>query len=223
MANYSYQGINESGATIAGNIEADSVQAAEYLLIARGYIPSKIKETTRSGMTSILANLQSKLGGFKLSDLILFTKQFRSMLNAGVPMLRLLQVLENQTQNETLKKAVMAIHEDIKAGSTLYEAMKKHPAIFSTLYLSMINAGEISGTVPGVLERVVSIMEHEEKVKSDIKAAVRYPIIVLIALGIAFFVLLTFVIPKFVAIFSKVGITLPLPTKIALLLSLIHI
>jgi len=218
MANYSYQGISESGATVSGTIEAGSPQMAENLLVAKGYIPSKIKETTQSGMTSILANLRAKLGGFQLSDLILFTKQFRSMLNAGVPMLRLLQVLEHQTQNQTLKKAVTAIHEDIKAGTTLYEAMKKHPAIFSTLYLSMINAGEISGTVPDVLDRVVAIMEHEEKVKSDIKSAVRYPIIVLIALGLAFFILLTFVIPKFVTIFTKVGITLPWPTKIALVL-----
>ena len=82
----------------------------------------------------------------------------------------------------------------------------------------MINAGEISGTVPDILGRLIDIIEHEAKIKSDIKSALQYPIIVLIALGIAFFVLLTFVIPKFAAIFSKAGIALPLPTKIAMLL-----
>ncbi len=96
--------------------------------------------------------------------------------------------------------------------------MKKHPALFSPLYLSMINAGEISGTVPDILGRLIDIIEHEAKIKSDIKSALQYPIIVLIALGIAFFVLLTFVIPKFAAIFAKAGLTLPWPTKIAMLM-----
>jgi type II secretory pathway component PulF len=154
----------------------------------------------------------------KIGDLILFTKQFRSMMQAGVPILRLLLVLENQTENKVLKNVVTAMGQDIRAGSSLYEAMKKHPAVFSPLYLSMINAGEVSGTVPDILGRLVVIIEHEAKINSDIKSALQYPMIVLIALGIAFFVLLTFVIPKFVGIFAKAGLTLPLPTKIAMLM-----
>jgi type IV pilus assembly protein PilC len=157
-------------------------------------------------------------GSVKTKDLILFTKQFRSMMQAGVPILRLLQVLENQTQDKTLKRVVTAIGHDVKDGLTLHAAMKKFPSIFSPLFLSMINAGEVSGSVPEILGRLIDIIEHEAKIKSDIKSALQYPITVLIALGIAFFVLLTFVIPKFVDIFAKVGIALPLPTKIAMFL-----
>ena len=154
----------------------------------------------------------------RVTELILFSKQFRSMMQAGIPIVRLLTVLENQTENKVLKKAVAAIGQDIKEGLTLHDAMKKHPAIFSPLYLSMINAGEVSGTIPDVMARLIGIIEHEAKIKSDIRSALQYPIIVVIALGIAFFVLLTFVIPKFVAIFTRAGLTMPLPTKIAMLL-----
>ena len=96
--------------------------------------------------------------------------------------------------------------------------MEKHPNIFSTLYLSMVHAGEVSGTVPDILQRLTAIIEHEERVKSDIKSAMQYPIMVMIALGVAFFVLLTFVIPKFADIFTKAGLKLPLPTKVAILM-----
>ena len=219
MANFSYQAINESGMNVNGSIEADSVEMAENLLLSRGYIPSRVVAASGAAPGgSLLAKIKESLSKVKISDLILFTKQFRSMMQAGVPILRLIQVLENQTENKVIKGAVGLIGQDIRAGATLHEAMKKHPAIFSSLYLSMINAGEVSGTVPDILGRLTDIIEHEAKVKSDIRSALQYPMVVLIALGVAFFVLLTFVIPKFVSIFAKAGLNLPLPTKIAMLM-----
>jgi type II secretory pathway component PulF len=218
MANFSYQAINESGTNVSGVIQADSVEIAENLLLSKGYIPSKVKAASRASSASLLERIDQALSHVKIIDLILFSKQFRSMMQAGIPIVRLLTVLENQTENKALKKAVAAIGQDIKGGSTLQDAMKKHPAIFSPLYLSMINAGEISGTIPEVMERLIGIIEHEAKIKNDIKSALQYPIIVVIALGIAFFVLLTFVIPKFAGVFAKAGLTLPWPTKIAMLL-----
>ena len=219
MAIYSYQAINEQGTNVTGTVEADSVEMAENALLAKGYLPEKITATSggQAGAGgSFLAGIQERLAEVKLPDLILFTKQFRSMMQAGVPILRILQVLENQSQDKTLKKVVAAIGQDIKSGATLHEAMKRHPAVFSPLYLSMINAGEISGTVPEILGRLIAIIEHEARIKADIKSALQYPMIVLIALGIAFFVLLTFVIPKFAVIFAKSGVALPLPTQIAM-------
>jgi type II secretory pathway component PulF len=219
MANYSYLAINESGGNVTGTIEADSSEMVENILLSRGLIPSKVTAARAvGGGGSFFAKLQAGLNKVKIGELILFTKQFRSMMQAGVPILRLFQVLENQCQNKALKDAVVAICRDIKAGSTLHEAMKRHPELFSPLYLSMINAGEVSGTVPAILERLIAIIEHEAKIKSDIKSALQYPIMVLIALAIAFFVLLTLVIPKFAAIFSKSGIEMPMPTKIAMAL-----
>ena len=217
MANFSYQAINENGMTVNGTLDADSVEMAENLLLSKGYIPSRVAAASGAAAGgSFLAKIKESLSKVKIGDLILFTKQFRSMMQAGVPILRLLQVLENQTENKVLKNVVTAMGQDIRAGSSLYEAMKKHPSLFSPLYLSMINAGEVSGTVPDILGRLVVIIEHEAKIKSDIKSALQYPFIVLIAMGIAFFVLLTFVIPKFASIFAKAGLTLPLPTKIAM-------
>ena len=216
MANFSYQAMNETGTNVSGTIEAESLDMAESILLSKGYIPFKVIPAVKAGGSSFLEKIKESLAAVKISDLILFTKQFRSMMHAGIPIIRLLQVLEHQTQNKVLKKVVVVISQDIKSGSTLYESMKKHPTIFSPLYLSMINAGEISGTLPEILERLIDIIEHEAKIKSDIKSALQYPKIVLIALGIAFFVLLTFVIPKFVTVFATARIELPLPTKIAM-------
>jgi type IV pilus assembly protein PilC len=219
MANFSYQAINESGMNVKGSIEAESVEMAENLLLSKGYIPSRVAAASGGAPGgSFLAKIKESFTKVKIGDLILFTKQFRSMMQAGVPIIRLLQVLENQTENKVIQGVVGLIGQDIRAGATLYEAMKKHPTLFSPLYLSMINAGEISGTVPDILGRLIDIIEHEAKIKSDIKSALQYPMLVLIALGIAFFVLLTFVIPKFSAIFAKTGLTLPWPTKIAMLM-----
>ncbi|MDZ4184896.1 MAG: type II secretion system F family protein, partial [Desulfuromonadales bacterium] len=153
---------------------------------------------------------------FTINDLIIFTKQFRSMLRAGVPILRVFQVLESQTPNRMIRGAVTQIMVDIRQGSTLYGAIEKHPRIFSPLYRSMIRAGEASGNVPDILGRLLYIIEHEAKVKADVKAALQYPIIVLISLGLAFVILLTFVIPKFVQVFKTARLELPLPTKIAI-------
>lgn len=209
--------MNDRGANVTGTVEADSEEMAENLILSKGLIPSRVLAVT-SGGGSLLSRIKESLSTVKASDLILFTKQFRSMMHAGVPILRLLQVLDNQTENGTLKAVATQMGQEIKRGLTLYEAMKMHPKIFSPLYLSMVNAGEISGSLPDILGRLIGIIEHEAKIKSDIKSALQYPIMVVITLAIAFFVLLTFVIPKFVTIFAKAGLTLPLPTQIAMLM-----
>ena len=218
MPTYIYQAINENGATVSGTIEADSVASANALISARGLIPSDIKQEKADGRDNLWSKMQSMSGKVKVQELIIFTKQFRSMLNAGVPIIRLLQVLESQTENNVLKSAIAQIADDIRHGLSLSDAMVKFPKIFSPLYCSMIRAGELSGNVPNILERLVYIIEHETKVNNDIKSALRYPKIVVLALGIAFFVLLTFVVPTFATIFSKAGLTLPWPTKFAMFL-----
>ena len=215
MPNYTYQAIDERGAFITGDIEAESPDSAATILAERGYIPSKVKEKSSSGLMSMI---RRKMNPVKIADLILFTKQFRALFKAGVPLVRALQVLEAQTQDRMLKEAIASMLQNIRQGSTLTASMEKHNTIFSPLYCSMIRAGEMSGTIPEALERLIYIIEHESRIRSDIKSALQYPIIVTIALGVSFFILLTFVVPKFVSMFSKVGIALPLPTKIAVML-----
>lgn len=214
MAHYSYQAIDPAGKAAKGVFEAASLQAAEETLALNGMIPVKITETKKR--ESYLEKLNWATAKVKTSELILFSKQFRSMFRAGIPLLRLLEVIESQSENHLLKKATSAIREDIRAGASLHDAMKKHPAIFSQLYCNMIHAGEVSGAIPEVLSRLTYILEHENKVKSAIRSALQYPIVVVITLAVAFFVLLTFVIPKFANVFAKAGLILPLPTRIAM-------
>ena len=218
MPNYSYQAINESGKNVTGMLEAESVDAATSIILGRGLIPSKLSQARVTSGDDWWTKIKSIGAAIKVSDLIIFTKQFRSMLGAGVPILRLLQVLELQTESQVLKDAITKVGYDIRQGSSISEAFEKYPKIFSPLYCSMVKAGEISGNVPGVLDRLIYIVEHEAKLKSDIKSALRYPMIVVIALGIAFIILLTFVVPQFASMFTKSGLVLPLPTKIAMLL-----
>ena len=219
MPNYSYQAINEIGKNVTGTLEAESVDVANSIILARGLIPSKLSPVKITNGDDWWSRIKSLTGTVKVKDLIIFTKQFRSMLGAGVPILRLLQILELQTENQGLKEAIAKIVQDIKQGSSISEAFEKYPKIFSPLYCSMLKAGEISGNVPGVLDRLIYIIEHEAKIKSDIKSALRYPMIILIALAIAFVILLTFVVPSFASMFSKSGLVLPMPTKVAMLLS----
>jgi type IV pilus assembly protein PilC len=215
MSKYIYQAINENGDTVSGNLEAESVEVANFMLISRNLIPSKIKEQNKSGDSSWLKAIT---GTVKVMDLVMFTKQFHSMLVAGIPMLRILSILEEQTESKVLRETISKIIQDINQGSSLSEALEKYPKIFPRLYCAMVKAGEISGNVPIVLDRLIYIIEHEAKVKSDIKSAFRYPLIVLVALSGAFIVLLTFVIPQFASVFNSAGITLPWPTKFAMLL-----
>ncbi|MEK6193988.1 MAG: type II secretion system F family protein [Deltaproteobacteria bacterium] len=216
MPKYSYQAINESGNTVSGDLEADSLDMANTILTARGYIPSKVTETGQVVSSVLVRQLKERFTFINTPELILFTKQLKTLIKAGVPILKLLKVLENQTENAALKEIAFSIGQDIEEGASLYDAFRKHPKAFSPLYCSMLKAGEASGALPNILERLIYIMEHEHKVRSDIRAALSYPIIVLAFLGVAFFILLTFVVPKFAATFARTSIELPLPTQICI-------
>jgi type II secretory pathway component PulF len=217
MANFSYQAVNNStGKAVTGVIEADSLEAAGQAMASNGLLPLKLQEVWVERRSSKRGGLLERLTGVQPYELVLFTKQFKAMYRAGIPILRIIKVLEAQTANLALKRAVGEMMGDIRKGLSLHDAMRKHPSIFSSLYCSMVNAGEVSGTLPVVLDRLCYILEHEHKVKSDIRSALQYPMIVLITLVIAFFVLLTFVMPKFAGIFIAAKLTLPMPTRVTI-------
>ncbi len=218
MPKYSYQAINENGNTITGSVESDSIEMAKSIIASKGYIPSKVVEEGEGALNFDLDTIKEKFSRVTPPELILFTKQFRTMLKAGISILNILQTLENQSENLKVKKIAATMAADIREGSTLYDAFRKHPDVFSPLYCGLMRAGEGSGALPEILDRLTYIIEHEHKVKTEIKAALQYPIIVVAFLGVAFFVLLTFVIPKFARIFVQAGIALPLPTKICMVM-----
>jgi len=216
MPKYSYSAFDVNGKAVTGELDASSVEEASEALSRRNYIPAEITEGESVSKGISFESIQVGLSRVSEPDLILFTKQFRTMLVAGVPILSLLQTMEQQTNNLRLKKVIGAIANDVHEGLSLYEAFKKHPKVFSPLYCSMLEAGESSGALPAVLERIIYIIDHEYKVKTEVRSALLYPVIVVVFLGIAFFVLLTFVIPKFVKIFLKAGVELPLPTRVCM-------
>ncbi|MBU1053660.1 MAG: type II secretion system F family protein [Proteobacteria bacterium] len=216
MSNYSFQAIDAKGAVVKGDIEANSSDEAANIIADKGYIPYELKEKKlKAAKSGLMLRINRKV---KIADLIIFTKQFRSLFKAGVPLVRAFQVLEAQTQSDALKYAIASILKNIREGVTLSVAMGNQEKIFSPLYCSMIRAGEMSGTLPEALERLIYMIEHEGKIKSDIKSALQYPIMVTVALTGAFFFLLNFVVPSFANNFSKAGIDLPLPTQIAITL-----
>lgn len=213
---YSYTAFDINGKIVTGELEASSTEEVTEILAKRDYVPAEITEGPSESKGLSFESIQIGLTRVSDPDLILFTKQLRTMLVAGVPILTLLQTMEQQTNNLRLKKVIGAIANDVHEGASLYEAFKKHPKVFSPLYYSMLEAGESSGALPAVLDRITYIIEHEYKVKTEVRSALLYPVIVVVFLAIAFFVLLTFVIPKFVKIFLKAGVELPLPTKICM-------
>jgi MSHA biogenesis protein MshG len=218
MPKYKYQAITEAGTSVSGEIEADSVASASSLLASRGYIPIRVRQERSAGPEINLSKIMESLTSVKAPELILFTKQFNTLIRAGVPIMAAMNILEEQTENAKLKRVLNKMHQDIKEGASLHEAFRRHSGVFSPLYCSMIRAGESSGALNEVLDRLTYIIEHENKVKSDIKAALMYPMIVVAFLGVAFIVLLTGVVPKFVNIFKNAGLKLPVPTKICMML-----
>jgi type IV pilus assembly protein PilC len=141
------------------------------------------------------------------------------MVRVGIPMTQAFGILQDQTVQPRLKRLAGVIRDDVEAGASLSAAMGKHPRVFSKLYTSMVEAGETSGTLPEVLDRLLYLIEHEAMVKAEIKSAMRYPLIVVAALVIAFIIMIGFVLPRFVGFFSQQGLELPLPTRICISLS----
>ncbi len=218
MPKFSFSAITPQGKTIDGFMDADSVAAAQAQLARQGQIPLRVlpvKGKLESTGNLRLANLFSKVSQ---PEVIMFTKQLRTMLRTGIPVLRSLAILGEQTKNLMLRRAVDQMEKEIQEGATMTAVFRRQSHIFSQLYCGLIHAGEVSGTMAEILDRVTFILEHEYKVKRDIKSALAYPKMVVMTLVGAFFFLLNFVIPKFVGIFKKAGIDLPMPTKVCLMM-----
>ncbi|MDX2439250.1 MAG: type II secretion system F family protein, partial [Desulfobacterales bacterium] len=157
MPIYSYNALAEDGRTTKGSIEAESLEAANSQLSSKGLMPTNVKEEARGAKGFTWESIQEQLTPIKAPDLILFTKQFRTMIRAGVSMMQILQILQQQTENLKLKKVLGKMQKDVNEGLSLHEAFKKHPKVFSVLYCSMVEAGEASGALPEILDRLTYI------------------------------------------------------------------
>ena len=219
MSTYRYEAVNDGGKTVAGVIEAESMDHANDLLGARGLTPISMRDETAAAAGPRWQKIALLFNAVHPEELILYTKQLSTMLKAGIPILRVVDILENQSENPRLKDISRQIGLDIRSGTTLSRSLRRHPDVFSELYCSMVQAGEASGALPQILQRLIYIITHEYQVKTEIRSVMQYPLIVLVSLIAAFVGLITFVIPQFAKVYAKVKVELPLPTRICLVLS----
>src|SRR4026208_407700 len=155
-------------------------------------------------------------GGVKTRDVVIFTRQFATMINAGLPLVQSLTILSAQTENKSLKEITKAVVYDVEAGSTLDDPLRKHPKAFTGLYVNMVAAGEAGGILDTILLRLATFLEKNDALVRKVKGAMVYPGVIMSVAVIAVAVLLIFVIPTFSAMFASVNMTLPLPTRIVI-------
>ncbi|MDR0330671.1 MAG: type II secretion system F family protein [Chitinispirillales bacterium] len=212
MAKFEYVGMNE-GKQVKGEIEATNKEQAALMLRKKRIRTTSLRS---KGMDIKMPKLFS---GIKLQDISRFTRQFAAMVNAGLPLVQCLDVLGAQTESVELGTAVKQVSSDIQGGNNLAESMAKHPKAFNALYCNMVAAGEQSGNLDGVLNRLAEYQEKADALRRKIKGAMTYPAIVAIVAAGATVAMLAFVIPTFAQMFIDMGGSLPTPTKVVMYLS----
>lgn len=215
MPEYIWVGKNPNGATEKGEDEAPDETALRAMLQRRNITPTKVKPKPKD-LLEYIPLLQPKVTA---KDVVIFTRQFSTMIDAGLPLVQGLGIIASQQENTTFKKLLNQVKEDIEAGSTFAEALSKHPAVFDDLFVNLVAAGEAGGILDTILQRLSAYIEKAEKLKKQVKGAMVYPIsVVIIAFGVIA-VLLIFVIPVFQEMFADFGSALPAPTQIVVNMS----
>jgi type IV pilus assembly protein PilC len=214
---FSYEALDSSGGTIKGRIEAESKEAAANTLVEQRMVPLEIK-APGSGLQAEL-KIPGLGGRTTLKDLAVFSRQFASMTNSGLTLMRSLGILEDQIVKPKFKKAVGQVRTDVQGGMTLSRAMGQHPDHFPPLMINMVKAGETGGFLDGALDRVAKMYEADANLRSKIKGAMTYPVIVLIFSLLLGTGVIIFIVPIFEKMFSNLGGKLPLPTEVLVVLS----
>jgi type IV pilus assembly protein PilC len=206
----------KEGRVLEGKMEASGESAVAARLRQQGLVPVQI---TKEAKVSMRKEIQLRPPKVKLKDLAIFSRQFATMINSGLSLLRTLNILAEQTENATLAKTIANLRDDIERGSSLSAAMSKHPKVFNTLYVSMVKAGETGGQLDTVLMRVADGLEADYKLRQKVKSAMTYPVVVACIAVSLVIVMLLFVVPTFAGMFEDLGGELPLPTQILLTIS----
>jgi type IV pilus assembly protein PilC len=217
MPVYKWQGVSPKGETIKGEMEASSREAVIIRLRSQRIQPQadRIKERGK-GLDYELPSIGNPI---KQRDVVIFTRQFATMIDAGLPILQCLQILGAQTDSKPFRKIINAVKDDVESGATLAESMAKHPDAFTDLYTSLVRAGEIGGILDTILVRLSTYLEKAARLKSKIKGAMIYPACIVGAAILVTAILLVWVIPVFGEVFSSFGAALPAPTQFVINLS----
>ncbi|MCX7721281.1 MAG: type II secretion system F family protein [Dictyoglomus thermophilum] len=218
---YVYQARNMKGELVTGEYEAENMREVAIRLRGMNLYPIRIEEkrTPSSFFSLTLAPKKERVGKVKLTDLTVFTRQFATMINAGLSLSTCLNILSEQSESKALKQILKEVQRMVDEGSSLSEAFAKFPNVFSPLYINMVKAAESAGTLDETLERLAVTLEKQQELRRKIKSAMTYPVIVLIIAIGAGFGMLTFLVPIFAGMFESMGAQLPLPTAILLKMS----
>jgi type IV pilus assembly protein PilC len=214
MPVFLYEARDQSGQLKKDTIEAANVKVATQRLQEQRFTVINIKERTTAAAQQDIMGFLNQFQKVNEQALTVFSRQFATMINAGLAMVRCLDILAEQTEDKKLQQTLLQVRKDVEGGATLSSALGKHPSVFNNLYVSMVKAGEMGGVLDEVLERLAGFMEKDFSLKKKVKAALTYPVVILcMAMGIVFF-LVTYILPTFVTLFKGMNITLPLPTMI---------
>jgi type IV pilus assembly protein PilC len=208
---YAYKVRDREGKVAAGAMEAESEQAVVARLRQMGYAPISIEEEKGAGLKTELR--LPGLGGVKLKDLAVFSRQFATMINSGLSLLRALTILGEQTTNRRLGDVVTQVRAEVEKGTSLSAALARHPKVFNRLYISMVRAGEIGGFLDQVLVKVAETFEKEVELRGKIRSAMTYPVVVFVMVIAIVAAMLIFIVPTFANLYASLGGTLPLPTR----------
>ncbi len=212
MSTFVYTAVDNNGKTVKGRIEADNEQLVLAKLHEQHYHVTSVTESKSRGQ---IASAKSTTGKkVKLASMVVFSRQFATMIDAGVAIVRCLDILEGQTKDPALRPVIGQCKKDVKGGLSLTDAFAKHPNVFSRLYVNMVKAAETGGILDKILDRLATFLENEQEVRSKIKSAMIYPILVLSFAVVMVVALMMFVLPKFKDIFVQMNVDMPPTTQI---------
>ena len=212
---YDYKVRDRSGSLVSGQLVGDSETLVLQRLREMGMTPVEVKKAG----TGLKMEINLRPGRVKLKTIAVFCRQFATMVNSGLPILRALSILADQTENQELRKVLVQSRTDVERGASLSAALAKHPKAFNNLFISMVKAGETGGVLDDVLLSLADQIEKEVEFRRQIKSAMTYPVVVVALVMLILTAMLLFVVPQFETIYTNLGGTLPLPTRILLNIS----
>ena len=212
---YQYKVRDKSGNLVTGTLVADNERLVLERLREMGFTPLEVGKE-KKGLNLEINIRPAKI---KLKEVAIFSRQFATMVNSGLPILRALSILSEQVSNKELAKTLTAVRNDVEQGASLSAAMAKFPKAFNDLYIAMVKAGETGGMLDDVLLRLADVLEREVHLRQKIKSAMTYPVAVVALVVLIMSAMLLFVVPQFKSIYTQLGGTLPLPTRVLLMMS----
>ena len=214
MPSFAYQAKDSTGKSVNGVIEAENERVLRAKLREMNYYVTGITQKQTSGLNADVGQIFQRFRGVNEQALVVFARQFATMINAGLAMVRCLDVFSIQTEDGVLKPVITAVRREVEGGSTLAAALGKFPKVFSPLFTNMVRAGELGGILDDVLNRLATFLEKDFNLKKKVKSAMTYPAVILVMAVLIVLFLVLFIMPTFVELFNGMHMKLPVPTMI---------